>query len=57
MGAAGQLGALPHPNIETMPNDGDLVDLLPLYASDPAHRQTLLVDNPQRLFRYLTWDT
>lgn len=42
----------PHPNVKTMPNDGDLVDLLPLYAPDPAIRHKLLVDNPQKLFRF-----
>ena len=42
----------PHPNVQTMPNDGDLVDLIPLYAPDPANRQRLLVDNPMRLYRF-----
>lgn len=41
----------PHPNVgRHMPNDGDLVDLLPLLAPDPDHRQRLLVDNPARLY-------
>ncbi|MGO8918798.1 MAG: amidohydrolase family protein [Stellaceae bacterium] len=41
----------PHPNIARhMPNDGDLVDLLPLIAPDAAMRQKLLVDNPQLLY-------
>jgi hypothetical protein len=35
-----------------MPNDGDLMDLVPLYASDDEHRRLLLVDNPARLFRF-----
>jgi 2-pyrone-4,6-dicarboxylate lactonase len=42
----------PHPNVKTMPNDGDLVDLVPLYAPDPALQRKLLVDNPERLFRF-----
>lgn len=42
----------PHPNVPVMPDDGDLVDLVPLYAPDPALRQKLLVDNPARLFRF-----
>jgi 2-pyrone-4,6-dicarboxylate lactonase len=42
----------PHPNVKTMPNDGDIVDLVPLYAPDPAVRQKLLVANPARLFRF-----
>jgi predicted TIM-barrel fold metal-dependent hydrolase len=42
----------PHPNVPGMPDDGDLVDLVPLYTPDPAMRQKLLVDNPARLFRF-----
>jgi predicted TIM-barrel fold metal-dependent hydrolase len=43
----------PHPNIaKFMPNDGDLVDLLPLMAPDPAAQQKLLVDNPARLYGF-----
>ena len=42
----------PHPNVKLMPNDGDLVDLVPLYAPDPALQRKLLVDNPARLFRF-----
>jgi 2-pyrone-4,6-dicarboxylate lactonase len=42
----------PHPNVETMPNDGDLVDLIPLYAPSAADRQRLLVDNPMRLYEF-----
>lgn len=42
----------PHPNVKNMPNDGDLVDLIPLYAPDPLQRQKLLVDNPVRLFGF-----
>lgn len=43
----------PHPNIEgVMPNDGDLVDLLALYAPDTEMRQRILVDNPARLYEF-----
>lgn len=42
----------PHPNVPYMPNDGDLMDLIPLYAPDAERRRFLLVDNPARLFRF-----
>jgi 2-pyrone-4,6-dicarboxylate lactonase len=42
----------PHPNVRVMPNDGDLVDLVPLIAPDPAHREQLLVGNPERLYGF-----
>ena len=43
----------PHPNIEGfMPNDGDLVDLLALYAPDEEARRKILVDNPARLYGF-----
>jgi len=42
----------PHPNVPYMPNDGDLMDLVALYAPDDEHRRWLLVDNPARLFRF-----
>ena len=43
----------PHPNIKRhMPNDGDLVDLIPLFMPDEAQRQAVLVDNPQRLYGF-----
>ena len=42
----------PHPNLKRMPNDADLVDVVPRYAPDPATRQKLLVDNPSRLFGF-----
>ena len=42
----------PHPNVKVMPNDGDLVDLIPLYAPEPAVQKKLLVDNPARLFKF-----
>ena len=42
----------PHPNVKVMPNDGALVDLIPLIAPDPANQKKLLVDNPARLYRF-----
>ena len=42
----------PHPNVPVMPDDGDLVDLVPLYAPDPGLRHKLLVENPARLFGF-----
>lgn len=43
----------PHPNIQQyMPNDGDLVDLIPLFTADPLQQQKLLVDNPARLYGF-----
>jgi predicted TIM-barrel fold metal-dependent hydrolase len=43
----------PHPNIaKHMPNDGDLVDLIPLIAPDPAIQRKILVDNPHRLYGF-----
>jgi 2-pyrone-4,6-dicarboxylate lactonase len=41
----------PHPNLKShMPDDGQLVDLIPHIATTPALRQQLLVDNPNRLY-------
>ena len=43
----------PHPNIKKhMPNDGDLVDLIPLFMPDPALQRKVLVDNPHRLYGF-----
>jgi 2-pyrone-4,6-dicarboxylate lactonase len=43
----------PHPNIARhMPNDGDLVDLVPLFAPEPALQRQILVDNPRRLYGF-----
>ena len=37
----------PHPNLwEGMPDDGNLVDLIPRYAPDRDIQKKLLVDNP-----------
>ncbi len=35
-----------------MPNDGDLMALLALYAPDEAMRRRILVDNPARLYGF-----
>jgi predicted TIM-barrel fold metal-dependent hydrolase len=43
----------PHPIFKgAMPNDGDLVDLLPLWAPDEQARRLLLVDNPTALYGF-----
>ena len=43
----------PHPNVgKHMPNDGDLVDMIPLIMPDAAIRQKVLVDNPARLYGF-----
>jgi len=35
-----------------MPNDGELIDLLALWAPDPALQRRILVDNPAALYRF-----
>jgi predicted TIM-barrel fold metal-dependent hydrolase len=42
----------PHPNVKVMPNDGDLVDLIPLFAPEVELQQKILVKNPARLFEF-----
>jgi predicted TIM-barrel fold metal-dependent hydrolase len=43
----------PHPNItKWMPNDGDLLDLVPLFAEDPVLQKKVMVDNPARLYGF-----
>jgi 2-pyrone-4,6-dicarboxylate lactonase len=43
----------PHPNHQgPLPDDGQLVDLLVDIAPDDRARHALLVDNPQRLYRF-----
>jgi 2-pyrone-4,6-dicarboxylate lactonase len=37
-----------------MPNDGDLVDLIPLWVPDPADQQRMLVDNPAALYDFVS---
>jgi 2-pyrone-4,6-dicarboxylate lactonase len=41
----------PHPNLDAIPDDGLLVDLIGEYANE-MQRQALLVDNPQRLYKF-----
>lgn len=41
----------PHVKLSVpMPNDGDLLDLLAVWAPDAAQRRKILVDNPTRLY-------
>jgi len=41
----------PHPNLKThMPDDGDLVDLVPQFAPTADLQRRLLVDNPRSLY-------
>lgn len=44
----------PHLNMDGrgMPNDGDLVDLIPEWIEDAADRRAILVDNPARLYGF-----
>ena len=42
----------PHPNLTHIPDDGLLVDLLSEIAPSDSHRRALLVDNPQRFYRF-----
>jgi predicted TIM-barrel fold metal-dependent hydrolase len=43
----------PHPFCQIpMPNDGDLIDHLIEWIPDPAQREQVLVDNPQRLYGF-----
>ena len=42
----------PHPNVKVMPNDGDLVDLIPRFAPEPEFQKKILVENPARLFEF-----
>jgi 2-pyrone-4,6-dicarboxylate lactonase len=43
----------PHPNLAgEIPDDGLLVDLIAEIAPSEAQRRALLVDNPQRLYRF-----
>jgi 2-pyrone-4,6-dicarboxylate lactonase len=41
----------PHPNLQQIPDDGVLVDLIGEYTNE-AQRQALLVDNPQKLYKF-----
>ena len=41
----------PHPNLDSIPDDGVLVDLMAEFTNE-AQRQALLVDNPMRLYKF-----
>ena len=43
----------PHPiHKGPMPNDGDLVDLIPMWVPDPDHQRRMLVANPAALYGF-----
>jgi 2-pyrone-4,6-dicarboxylate lactonase len=42
----------PHPNLDHVPDDGLLADLVTEMAPTEAERTALLVDNPRRLYRF-----
>jgi 2-pyrone-4,6-dicarboxylate lactonase len=42
----------PHPNHKSVPNDGELVDLIAEIAPDEKTRRLMLVDNPAKLFGF-----
>ncbi len=42
----------PHPNTAVAPDDGILTDAISQIAPTAAQQQALLVDNPQRLYRF-----
>ena len=42
----------PHPNLKEVPDDGVLTDLVAEMAPTEAQRRALLVDNPQRFYRF-----
>jgi 2-pyrone-4,6-dicarboxylate lactonase len=41
----------PHPNLDAIPDDGKLVDLIGEFTDEPQ-RQALLVDNPKKLYKF-----
>lgn len=42
----------PHPNVRTMPNDADLVDIIPAMIPDAGLQHQVLVENPARLYGF-----
>ncbi len=42
----------PHPNMAVMPDEGELLDLLALYAPDEELRNKILVQNPTTLYDF-----
>lgn len=49
----------PHPNMndQTMPNDGDLLDMMLDWAPNKAVRNRILVENPRRLYDFAPFDS
>jgi len=43
----------PHPNLNHVADEADLVDLIPRFALSPDSRRKLLVDNPARLYGFV----
>lgn len=42
----------PHPNLDAMPDEGQLLDLLARFVPDDTTRDRILVDNPQVLYDF-----
>jgi 2-pyrone-4,6-dicarboxylate lactonase len=42
----------PHPNLDHVADEADLVDLIPKFATSVADQKRLLVDNPARLYGF-----
>ena len=42
----------PHPNLNHVPDDGQLADLIAQIAPSEGEQRALLVDNPQRFYRF-----
>lgn len=42
----------PHPNVRSMPDDGDLVDTLAKFVPDEQLRTKILVENPETLYDF-----
>ncbi|HWG05528.1 MAG TPA: amidohydrolase family protein [Beijerinckiaceae bacterium] len=42
----------PHAIVNETPDDGDLIDFIPMAIPEADHRQKILVDNPARLYRW-----
>jgi predicted TIM-barrel fold metal-dependent hydrolase len=42
----------PHPNVRSMPDEGDLIDALALFVPDESTRNKILVTNPTTLYDF-----
>jgi 2-pyrone-4,6-dicarboxylate lactonase len=42
----------PHPNLNHVAEEADLVDLVPRFALSAGEQRLLLVDNPARLYQF-----